>query len=506
MTGVQRIKISDILVKHDREFGGYGLVKNLAASIKAVGLINPITVREELNTPEFKYTIVAGRRRLAAVKELGEKEIQAVVIPNDTVADEVISLAENVNRLDMHPVDEGVYLKKLINKGKTIDDLSKIFGRSTAYIYQRIKLCNLTDNMKLFFKSGKLTITQAAQIACLPFDVQEKIYKEISKNKYFSGVELSYVIRRQASNKLDFPCKKCEFCLKRTRYTDNNLFPELDNEDDYCFDYDCFFKNKLFYYNDKLTKFAKNYKDLEFLFVSAVEDEYLHELKQNFNFKIEKCDYSKYSVIPDKMVYSLEEKVRKAVIPFYDISKGELNFVVEKNKFNKLFSIRRNISDVERAVINSLPEEVKNTAEEIASNDLLIPYSKEMELQYNVVFSQLKDKFCKKKSSLKLSKKMFSFLNESLYKQVLSDAFKMLTGVNINSVKDIERFNFTRSDYLELYSLMFFLKIIEENRYNGVNNIAAILDQEPKDLNKLLIEEMKKYIIEVYASNHSFRS
>ena len=77
------ILVSQVLPNLDRKMGGYGNIDTLAASIKEIGLINPITVRYESGDNEFPYTIIAGRRRLEAVKTLGLKEIEAVVYAED---------------------------------------------------------------------------------------------------------------------------------------------------------------------------------------------------------------------------------------------------------------------------------------------------------------------------------------------------------------------------------------------------------------------------------------
>lgn len=491
------ILVSEVLPNLDRKMGGYGNIDTLAASIKEIGLINPITVRYESGDNEFPYTIIAGRRRLEAVKILGLKEIEAVVYAeNELIPDEEIALAENVNRLDMHPVDEGVNFKKLLKEGKTIDELSKTFDRSSAHIYQRIKLTELTDNMKEFFKKGSINISQAARIACLPTEVQENIYNAISKDTWFDG-NADYAIRRYAKNKLDFPCTLCNSCTKRTRYTDNNLFPELNNQEDYCLDHECYEKEIVKYYKGKIKKGVSNYSNLDFLFVNGIKEEFLMPLQKFFDFKIDLCDFRDYTRLdPGQDINALADEVRKCIIPWYDVIDDKIKFVMKDEDYNKYFKAKREITDEEKLIIESLPDEYKEEARITADKQNLFNYSMERQAKTNTVCTLLKKEFLKPNPTFYLSDNFFDCIFRSSNKDFICDAFKIMTGANLTNLKDTKRFNFKHIDFLNLFFYAFILKILDSNIYEGLDTVIKLLGLDVKEAKKIFNEELKNLIIE----------
>ena len=126
MASIQRIAIKDIALNNDRRVGGKGALETLKTSIEKVGLINPITVRKSGDVA-FPYTIIAGRRRVEAAILLDWTEIDALVYEADEAADDSyfthVALAENVNRLDLHPLDEGAQYERLLKEGYSLGDL-----------------------------------------------------------------------------------------------------------------------------------------------------------------------------------------------------------------------------------------------------------------------------------------------------------------------------------------------------------------------------------------------
>lgn len=491
------ILVSEVLPNLDRKMGGYGNIDTLAASIKEIGLINPITVRVGSWNNEFPYTIIAGRRRLEAVKILGLKEIEAVVYAEDElIPDEEIALAENINRLDMHPVDEGLNFRQLVREGKTIDELSKTFDRSPAHIYQRMKLVELTDNMKEFFKEGGLNIVQAARIASLPDEVQEKIYDEISKDKWFNG-NADYAIRRHVKNRLDFPCSLCKDCTKRTRYTDDNLFPELNNQEDYCLDPECYEKEIVKYYREKIEKGVSNYSDLDFLCVNGIIEEFLIPLQKFFDFKIDLCDFRDYTRLDQKInVYALTEEARACIIPWYCVLDNKIKFIVKDEDYNKYFRAKREITDEEKLIIEALPDEYKEEARITADKQNLFNYSMERQAKTNTVCTLLKKEFLKPNPTFYLSDAFFDCIFKSYNKEHICNAFKIMTGANLTNLKDTKRFNFKHIDFLNLFFYTFILIVVNENEYKGLDTVIKLLGLDIKEAKKIFNEELKNLIIE----------
>lgn len=95
--------------------------KQLASSIKKYGLNNPITVRKNGNT----YEIAEGRRRVRAVKELGQKKIEVVVkdLSDQDMLD--ISITENIQREDLTKVELAQGLQQYVKQGLTQSEIAE---------------------------------------------------------------------------------------------------------------------------------------------------------------------------------------------------------------------------------------------------------------------------------------------------------------------------------------------------------------------------------------------
>ena len=280
MASMQRIAIKDIALDDDRRVGGKGALKTLKSSIEKVGLINPITVRKGKDEA-FPYTIIAGRRRIEAAILLDWTEVDAVVYEADEVADDSyfthLALAENVNRLDLHPLDEGAQYARLLKEGYSLEDLAAYFDRSISHIYQRMKLCNLIEDAREIFRNGQIKISTAAKIASLPKQVQKEIVSALKKELQWTGDHektIDRVIGQMMRMPLDFPCEACEQCTaKRTHYGNAALFPEYHDRSDYCMDSRCYEKNIRGFYQKTVSEFLKNWSDAKTVYIYEEDKE-----------------------------------------------------------------------------------------------------------------------------------------------------------------------------------------------------------------------------------------
>lgn len=274
MASIQRIAIKDIALNNDRRVGGKGALDTLKTSIEKVGLINPITVRKS-KEGNFPYTIIAGRRRIEAAILLDWTEIDAVVYEADEAADDSyfthVALAENVNRLDLHPLDEGAQYARLLKEGYSLEDLAAYFDRSISHIYQRMKLCNLIDDAREIFRNGQIKISTAAKIASLPKQVQKEIVSALKKELQWAGDHektIDRVIGQMMRMPLDFPCEDCEQCMaKRTHYGNAALFPEYHDRCDYCMDSRCYEKNIRSFYQNAVSEFLEDWGDAKAVYI-----------------------------------------------------------------------------------------------------------------------------------------------------------------------------------------------------------------------------------------------
>lgn len=143
-----------------------GDIEGLAQSIREYGLINPIVIEED-------GTIIAGERRWRACKEA---EIEKVpVIVSDRPALE-ISLVENLQRKDLHPLEEAEGFAYLLNSGYTQEQLAQKIGKDRTIISKSIQLMKLPQKVKdecatLHNVSRDLLLQVASQ------DTQEKMFE-----------------------------------------------------------------------------------------------------------------------------------------------------------------------------------------------------------------------------------------------------------------------------------------------------------------------------------------
>lgn len=114
-------------------------IQEIAESIKAVGVLHPILVRP-VNS---HYEIMAGERRWHASRLAGRPTIPAIVRELDDKAALEITVIENMQREDLHPIEEARGLKELLDAGYTAEDAAARLGKSTAWISCRAQLAKL---------------------------------------------------------------------------------------------------------------------------------------------------------------------------------------------------------------------------------------------------------------------------------------------------------------------------------------------------------------------------
>lgn len=141
-----------------------GDVSSLAASIEKQGLMNPLRV-----TPNGKpdhYIVVAGHRRLAAVKKLKLKTVPCWVIDTADEADQIAAmLAENVERADLTPIEEAAGVLALFELGESQAAIVGRTGMSVARVRARKKIGQLPDEIKAKITEHEITLADAEFIA-----------------------------------------------------------------------------------------------------------------------------------------------------------------------------------------------------------------------------------------------------------------------------------------------------------------------------------------------------
>ena len=162
-------------------------IKELAASIKEQGIINPITVRPYGK----KYIVIAGERRFLAAKEAGLKTVPALVrkvSKNDVM---LISLIENLQREDLNSIDRAEGIKALkVSLSLPWTEVAGKLGLSKQRVLDLVGLLNLPDEIKEDIRSRKLTEKHGRALRKLK-DKKEEVLKvsKIIKEEKLSGDE-----------------------------------------------------------------------------------------------------------------------------------------------------------------------------------------------------------------------------------------------------------------------------------------------------------------------------
>ena len=151
-------------------------LEELAASMRAQGILAPLLVRE---LEESKYEVVAGARRLRAAK-LAELENLPVRVVKLTDAEAIeAQCVENLQREDIHPLEEALGFKSLLELGEpayTIATIASRAGKSEAYVYGRIRLADLIPPVAEAFLKDQITIGHALLIAKLSASQQQEAF------------------------------------------------------------------------------------------------------------------------------------------------------------------------------------------------------------------------------------------------------------------------------------------------------------------------------------------
>lgn len=151
--------------------------KELVASIKEKGVLMPILVRAKGKG----YEVVAGNRRVAAAQEAGLKEIPAHIVEMDDVEAREAQIVENLQRQDVHPLDEGEAYRQLIEKSSPRYEISAVaakVGKSERYVRDRLALTNLCAPLAKAFREGRMNAGHATVLARATVKQQKQVFAD----------------------------------------------------------------------------------------------------------------------------------------------------------------------------------------------------------------------------------------------------------------------------------------------------------------------------------------
>ena len=167
-------------------------VQDLALSIKQHGLLQPIVVRPK----EHQYEVVAGNRRLAAIRLLKARKISCHIVElSDKEAYEV-ALIENVQHKTMNPIEEAVafdhYVKSFGWGG--ISELARRIGKSQEFVTKRIQLLRLPERVREEIIRQRMTPSVALEMLPLDNEAMEEFADFIIQNPLTKD-EVRHIVR-----------------------------------------------------------------------------------------------------------------------------------------------------------------------------------------------------------------------------------------------------------------------------------------------------------------------
>jgi ParB family chromosome partitioning protein len=152
--------------RQPREVFEESALAELVASIREVGVLQPVVVRE---LEVGRYQLVMGERRWRASAEAGLDTVPAIV--RDTTDDHLLrdALLENLHREQLNPLEEAAaYQQMLVEFGATHDELADRIGRSRSQVSNTIRLLNLPAGVQRRVAAGVLSAGHARALLALP--------------------------------------------------------------------------------------------------------------------------------------------------------------------------------------------------------------------------------------------------------------------------------------------------------------------------------------------------
>ena len=179
----------------------------LAESIKAQGVIQPIVVRE---LSPGKFEIVAGERRWRASQEAGLAEVPVVVRELDDRTVIAMALIENIQREDLNPLEEAQSLQRLINEfSLTHAEAAEAVGRSRAAVSNLLRLLELPPAIRALLEARRLEMGHARALLTLSPDLASKLASDAAEQGW-SVREVEHRAQQFAAGKVPVNGKKAK--------------------------------------------------------------------------------------------------------------------------------------------------------------------------------------------------------------------------------------------------------------------------------------------------------
>ena len=158
-----QLSISDLIPNkyQPRKIFDEDNLNDLTNSIKERGILQPIIVRKS-NHDKSKFEIIAGERRWLAAQRAGFHKVPVVITEVDDLRSLEFAIVENVQRLDLNPLEEAQGYRRLIDEfAYDREKVSKFIGKSRSHIANTLRLLTLPDTIIKLIESQKLSAGHA---------------------------------------------------------------------------------------------------------------------------------------------------------------------------------------------------------------------------------------------------------------------------------------------------------------------------------------------------------
>ncbi len=247
------VKVSQIVpwVNNPRKKFSQAKITELAADMRAKGVLEPPIVREHALAPGG-FLLVAGERRWRAATMAGLEDIGVLVreLTDEEAYD--IALAENIQRADLSALEESdAFQYQITTYGYSVEEITHRVGLSKAHVYQRLSLQYLSPPVRTLFEGDKFGVSIAIELSRIHnHALQERAAGALINAKVNNLVEARTFIRTRyvlalATAKFDVDDKHlveaagaCASCPKNTAMQ-VQMFPDDDKAAGYCLDEAC---------------------------------------------------------------------------------------------------------------------------------------------------------------------------------------------------------------------------------------------------------------------------
>lgn len=177
-----------------------GALYELAESIKAQGIMQPILVRRLAGGDNAgKYEIIAGERRFRAARLAGLSDVPVLVrdVPDEAAA--AMALIENIQREDLNPLEEAQGLSRLVNEfGMTHEQAAQAVGRSRSAASNLLRLLNLAEPVQTMLMAGDIDMGHARALLSLDRGTQVTAGNQIAARQ-LSVRETEALVRKMGA-------------------------------------------------------------------------------------------------------------------------------------------------------------------------------------------------------------------------------------------------------------------------------------------------------------------